>query len=103
MNKDFSKLDVNDHKNKQTNKQTNKQGRKQTKLTAELNPYEVLESQVFQEDSRGSTSLEVEGDVNAQCGLQGGEVQVRGLLVEGRRIPQRSYMKIEENTSIFSF
>lgn len=56
-------------------------------LTGELQPDEVLEAQVFQEDPRRSAALEVEGDVGGQLGLQGGEVEVGGLLVERRRVP----------------
>lgn len=71
--------------------QVNKQGNKQTALTAEFNSDEVLEPQVLQEDSGGGAGLEVEGDVNTERGLQGGEVQVGRLLVERRRVPQRSF------------
>lgn len=63
-------------------------------LTAELNPYKVLESKVFQEDSWGSSGFEVEGYVHAQSGLEAGEVQVGRLLVEGCCIPQWSCVEI---------
>lgn len=56
-------------------------------LTSELQPDEILEAQVFQEDPRRSAALEVEGDVGGQLGLQGGEVEVGGLLVERCRVP----------------
>ena len=58
-------------------------------LTAELHSDEVLEAQVLQEDPRGGAGLEVEGDVGAQLCLEGGEVEVRGLLVERGGVPRR--------------
>ena len=57
-------------------------------LTAELHSDEVLEAQVLQEDPRGGAGLEVEGDVGAQLCLEGGEVEVRGLLVERGGVPR---------------
>ena len=57
-------------------------------LTAQLDADEVLDSQVFQEDSRGGRGFEEEGDVCAQLPVEGGEVQVRRLLVEKRGVPK---------------
>lgn len=56
-------------------------------LTAELQPYEVLEAQVLQEHSRRSAGLEVEGDIGGELRLQRGEVEIGRLLVERRRVP----------------
>lgn len=58
-------------------------------LTAELQPYEVLEAQVLQEDSRRSAGLEEEGDIGGELRLQRGEVEIGGLLVEGGCVPNR--------------
>lgn len=56
-------------------------------LTAELQPYEVLEAQVLQEHSRRSAGLEEEGDIGGELRLQRGEVEIGRLLVERRRVP----------------
>lgn len=57
-------------------------------LTAQFDPDEVLDSQVFQEHARGGRGLKQEGDVGAQLSVEGGEVEVRRLLVEKRRVPE---------------
>lgn len=58
------------------------------KLTAYFNSYEVLNPQVFQEYPRGSRGFEEEGDVCADLSMEGGEVQVGSLSVEGSCIPE---------------
>ena len=65
------------------------------RLTAQLHSDEVLEALVLQEHSGRSAGLEEEGDVGGELGLQRGEVQVRGLLVERGRVPDRLW-KSEE-------
>lgn len=64
-------------------------------LTAELHSDEVLMAQVLQKDSWRSAGLEVEGDVGGELGLQGGEEEGGGLLVEGRCIPDGLWKKIK--------
>lgn len=56
-------------------------------LTAELQPYEVLEAQVLQENSRRSAGFEEEGDIGGELRLQRGEVEIGRLLVERRCVP----------------
>lgn len=63
----------------------------QRALTAKLHSDEVLEALVLQEHSRRSAGLEVKGDVRRQLCLQGGEVQVRRLLVERGCVPDRPW------------
>lgn len=58
------------------------------KLTAYFNSYEVFNPKVFQEYPGGSGSFEEEGDVRADLGMEGGEVQVGGLCVEGSGVPE---------------
>ena len=58
------------------------------KLTAYFNPYEVFNPKVFQEYPRDGSSFEEEGDVCADLGVEGGEVQVGGLRVEGSGVPE---------------
>lgn len=65
-------------------------------LTAELHSDEVLEALVLQKHSRGRAGLEVKGNIRGQLRLQGGEVQVRRLLVEGGRVPYRLWKETEE-------
>lgn len=57
-------------------------------LTAEFDPDEVLDAQIFQEDPRGGRCLEQEGDVCIQLSMEGGKVKVRCLLVEKRGVPE---------------
>lgn len=56
-------------------------------LTAQFDPNEVSDAQVFQEDSRGWGGFKQKGDVCAQFAVKGGEVEVRCLLVEKCSIP----------------
>lgn len=58
------------------------------KLTAYFNSYEVFNPKVFQEHPRDGSSFEEEGDVRADLGMEGGEVQVGGLRVEGSGVPE---------------
>lgn len=44
-------------------------------LTAQLNPDKVLNAHVFQEDPRGGSSLEVEGDIEGKLCLKSWELQ----------------------------
>lgn len=57
-------------------------------LTAQFDPDEVFDSQVFQEHPRGGRGLKQEGDIGAQLSVEGGEVEVRRLLVEKRSVPE---------------
>lgn len=57
-------------------------------LTAEFDADEVLDAQIFQEDPGGGCGFEQKGDVCVQLAVEGGEVQVRRLLVEKRRVPE---------------
>ena len=57
-------------------------------LTAQLDADEVFDAQVFQEHPRGGRGFEQEGDVGAQLAVERGEVEVRRLLVEKRRVPE---------------
>lgn len=57
-------------------------------LTAQLDTYEVLDAQVFQEDAGGGGGLEQEGDVGAQLSVKGGKMEVRRLLVEKGSVPE---------------
>lgn len=60
----------------------------QLRLTAQFDPDEVFDAQVLQEDPGGGRGFEQEGDVCAQLSVEGGEVEVRRLLVEERRVPE---------------
>lgn len=62
-------------------------------LTAQLHPDEVLQALVLQKHSWGRAGFEVKGNIWGQLCLQGGEVQVRGFLVERSRIPYRLWKK----------
>lgn len=57
-------------------------------LTAEFNPDEVLDAQIFQEDPRGGRRFKQEGDVCIQLSMEGGEVKVRCLRVKKRSVPE---------------
>lgn len=57
-------------------------------LTAEFDPDEVLDAQIFQEDPRGGWCFKQEGDVCIQLSMEGGKVQVRCLLVKKRSVPE---------------
>lgn len=57
-------------------------------LTAQLDADEVFDSQVLEEDARGRGGFEEEGHVGAQLSVEGGEVEVRRLLVKEGGIPQ---------------
>lgn len=59
-----------------------------TLLTAEFNPYEVFNAQVFQEDPWRGGGFEQEGDVCTELSVERGEVQVRRLFVEERCVPE---------------
>lgn len=61
------------------------------RLTAQLQPDKISDSQIFQEDSRGRCGLEVKGNIDAELGLQRGEVQGRRLLIKRHGIPQKPY------------
>lgn len=56
-------------------------------LTAEFDPDEVLDAQIFQEDPRGGLCFKQEGDVCTQLSMEGGEVKVR-CLVKERSVPE---------------
>lgn len=58
------------------------------KLTSYFNSYEVFHPKVFQEYSRERRSFEEEGDVCADLSVEGGEVQVGSLCVEGSGVPE---------------
>ena len=60
----------------------------QLPLTAQLDADEVLDAQVFQEHAGGGCGFEQEGHVGAQLAVEGGEVEVRRLLVEKRGIQE---------------
>lgn len=58
------------------------------KLTAYFNSYEVLNPKVFQEHPGDGGGFEEEGDVCADLRMEGGEVQVGSLRVEGSSVPE---------------
>ncbi len=57
-------------------------------LTAQFDPDEVFDAQVFQEDTRRGCGFKQEGDICAQLSVEGGKVEVRRLLVEKRSVPE---------------
>lgn len=57
-------------------------------LTAQFDPDEVFDAEVFQENTRGSRGFKQEGDLCAQLSMEGGKVEVRRLLVEKRSVPE---------------
>lgn len=57
-------------------------------LTAQLDPDEVFDAQVFQEHAGRGRGFKQEGDVRAQLSVEGGKVEVRRLLVEKRSVPE---------------
>lgn len=81
----------------------------QLSLTAEFDSDEVLDAQILQEDSRGGRRFEQKGDFCIQLSVEGGEVKIRGLLVEKCSVPvvvwktQNKLLKclISLNTLIF--
>lgn len=56
-------------------------------LTAEFDPDEVFDAQIFQEDPGGGRCFKKEGDVCVQLSVEGGKVKVRRLLVKKRSVP----------------
>lgn len=57
-------------------------------LTAQFNPDEVFDAQVFQKYTGGGYGFKQEGDICAQLSVESRKVEVRCLLVEKRSIPK---------------
>lgn len=66
-------------------------------LTAQFNPYEIFNAQVLQEHTGGGGGFKEEGNVGAQLSVEGGEVEVRRLLVEKSSVPQ-AFWKTQTQT-----
>lgn len=62
--------------------------RKRAGLTAQLDPDEVFNPQVFEEHAAGGRGLEKEGNIGAELAVERREVEVRSLLIEVSSVPE---------------